>query len=432
MDLLQFGKLCFNFLRIKFLSVGMMLFSMHCVAYDFPVPRGEFAVGTVIYHWHDVSRQEAYVQDPLVRRELLVQCWYPGEKLVSKNSGAEAVRAKELYLQSVLPHLAKMIRGWYGVPEFFLNNVFGDVYVHAQQKLPIAAKKKKYPVIIFSHGLGSLSAAHTVYAENLASNGYIVFGINHSYDCLVTTFPDGRAYGLNFKWNQAQQIDYLERVIDTWAQDVRFVIDMLPVLNAQDQYHILTGRIDSSRLGVFGHSMGGGTMTKVCSLDKRVLAGVNLDGPVFDKHLHEGFKTPFMFMFADGTLAKASSPMDKKMLKQRNMNDAEDVMLRRAFKENNLELYNRLKQRGSKAYFLVFKNSGHYKFTDAPLVKYMSMLFQWVDYMGFDIGSIEPQIALRVSGAYLLSFFNTYVCDNKEDSLFEPRCFIHPEVQLAC
>ena len=236
MKLLQIGTLSFCFLRNKFLSVARVLiitlfFSTQCSAYDFPVPRGEFAVGTVIYHWHDVSRQEVYVRDPLMRRELLVQCWYPGEKLPPKSNAAEVVRAKEPYLHSVLPHLAKMIRGWYGVPEFFLNNVFGDVFVHAQQKLPLAAKKQKYPVIVFSHGLGSLSAAHTVYAENLASNGYIVFGINHSYDCLVTTFPDGRAYGLNFKWNQTNQIDYLERVIDTWAQDVSFVIDMLARLN---------------------------------------------------------------------------------------------------------------------------------------------------------------------------------------------------------
>ena len=80
---------------------------------------------------------------------------------------------------------------------------------------------------------------------------------------------------------------------------------------------------------------------------------------------------------------------------------------------------------------LVFKNAGHFTFTDAPLIKYMSSLFQCVEYFGFDVGSIDPNVALRVSNAYLLSFFNTYVCEEKSDSLFEPYCFVHPEVQMV-
>lgn len=46
----------------------------------FPNPGGPYKIGTVTYHWVDASRQEIFSADPIARRELMVQIWYPAKK----------------------------------------------------------------------------------------------------------------------------------------------------------------------------------------------------------------------------------------------------------------------------------------------------------------------------------------------------------------
>lgn len=40
-------------------------------------------------------------------------------------------------------------------------------------------KLDKYPVVIISHGLAAHCNAYTLFAKELASNGYIVFSLDH-------------------------------------------------------------------------------------------------------------------------------------------------------------------------------------------------------------------------------------------------------------
>ena len=47
------------------------------------------------------------------------------------------------------------------------------------------------PIIIFSHGITGSRHIHTALAEELASHGYLVVGVDHPYDANLTIFPDG-------------------------------------------------------------------------------------------------------------------------------------------------------------------------------------------------------------------------------------------------
>nr|WP_167527183.1 hypothetical protein [Paenibacillus cellulositrophicus] len=49
-----------------------------------------------------------------------------------------------------------------------------------------------YPLIILSHGMGTGMVLHASQAEELASHGYVVAAIDHTYSTLATIFPDGR------------------------------------------------------------------------------------------------------------------------------------------------------------------------------------------------------------------------------------------------
>ena len=75
------------------------------------------------------------------------------------------------WLYSPLAQVFKQI-AWVGT-NFFL-------YASARPNLPVLRDKKKFPVVIFSHGFASFHAFHLALIQELASHGFIVVGIDHT------------------------------------------------------------------------------------------------------------------------------------------------------------------------------------------------------------------------------------------------------------
>jgi hypothetical protein len=167
--------------------------------------------------------------------------------------------------------------------------------------------------------------------ENLASHGYIVVSITHPYDQVITNTAEGNVLNLKkwrmtrayFQWKKVEFLHkktpdttnakqvwrivkaYLRgmkvfrRSVNLWTKDVQFVMDTLEKINngsAGDKFY---GKLDFSRVGTMGQSVGGAVAGQLCYKDKRMKAGVNLDcfqfGDLFD---HE-MKKPFMLLESD-------------------------------------------------------------------------------------------------------------------------------------
>ena len=72
---------------------------------------------------------------------------------------------------------------------------------HAYANAPCATDRNKFPVLVFSPaGFPPLALASIV--EEIASHGYVVAGITHTYESAVTAFPDGRVVPMNAAWMQ--------------------------------------------------------------------------------------------------------------------------------------------------------------------------------------------------------------------------------------
>jgi len=87
------------------------------------------------------------------------------------------------------------------------------------------------PLVIFNHGFLLSSLGYRSYGEYLASYGFVV---------VLPTFPTS----------------FLNVHHVKLAEDVRFVIDYLLLVNENEE-HVLFGRIDPERIGASGHSLGG-------------------------------------------------------------------------------------------------------------------------------------------------------------------------------
>ena len=245
-----------------------------------PAPTGPHLVGTTSLHLVDHSRTDPLAPTPRVR-ELMVRLWYPA---------AESRQPVAAYqtpgVASVFTDFLRAVTG-VDLPADLLS-----FPTHSLQDPP-ALPGARRPVVLFSHGLGINAALNTALHEELASRGYVVAGIDHTFDGVVE-FPDGRVE----VQKPGLRVDDLLREVR--AADMRFVLDQLTALAAG---HTDAGQrplpmglarlLDLTRVGAYGHSLGGPTVIGAMNQDPRIGAGAALDGTLRGPI---SFDRPFLMM----------------------------------------------------------------------------------------------------------------------------------------
>ncbi len=258
-------------------------------------PRGPYQVGTVTYVLMDNSRPELYSgkDEP---RKYMVQVWYPAtpgpnDKLAPWMLNAELV--------------APAIATYINLPGFFLDHL---VYSksNAYQDAPLDPSGGPYPVLLFSHGWNGFRAQSTFLMQDLASHGYIVASMEHTYGSVLTVFPDGQVAPNNPAAlpDDAPDDEYetaARLLVNQWSGDLAYTLDTLTELNDNDANGRFTGNLDLSRVGVFGHSTGGGAAIQFCGSDPRCKAAFPLDPfmrPASEQVLDNGLTQPFATFFS--------------------------------------------------------------------------------------------------------------------------------------
>jgi predicted dienelactone hydrolase len=122
-----------------------------------------------------------------------------------------------------------------------------------QRQIPLdvyfsSAASTNKPVIVFSHGWGSVRTDLRYLAEHLASHGYVVAALEHP-GSNETSF---KAVNQGKKQLVAPQ-EFLDR-----PRDVSFILDELEKLN-QTGNSPLQGKLATNNVMIVGHSFGGGT-----------------------------------------------------------------------------------------------------------------------------------------------------------------------------
>ena len=257
-------------LKILLISLGaivVILLALFVVAtyrhLGLPAPTGSYSVGKVYLAWHDTSRPEVMTPDAADDRELPLQIWYPAEP-TDESPGA------------YIPTLDRIADGLKTAGEANWIETWGLKYIrpHAVVGAPASGSKTNYPVIIFSPGQSTNLEFYSSYAEELASHGYIVVGINHPFDVAAVELSDGGVAVIPPAVAPDPKLT-AERV-DTRKGDILYVLDHLEDLNAADG--VLRGRLAASEVAAVGHSLGGVAAAQACAADQRLRSCINLDG----------------------------------------------------------------------------------------------------------------------------------------------------------
>jgi dienelactone hydrolase len=321
-----------------------------------PSPTGNQPVGVTSLYLKDTSRPDPWV--PTVNyRELMVSVFYPATSAngPTKQYMTPLESTKNLERQDIP-----------GLP----LDIFSTVRTNAVVDAKPAGRRHSLPLVVLSPGWTQPRATVTALAEDLASHGYVVVTIDHTYENRAQTFPDGHVTECAACAFDDDEATFWPKYYQVHAADTSFVLDELVGRHPKWRGSSL---IDPTRIGMTGHSAGGAATTHAMLADPRIRAGADLDGSQHVTMPASGLSRPFMFMGSmDEYVPGAMGPYDD-------------------WETDWTHLY------GWKRWIMV-SGTVHQSFTDLGVL---------ADQLGVDLGdSIDAYRALDITRAYVRAFFD--------------------------
>ncbi len=379
--------------------------------FELPAPTGKYPIGTTRWVVTDQSRDEPFA--PGRKRDIEVVAWYP------RAGAAGAAGDTAPYIRDSMEEVLSFAR-LAKLGDAF--NRLASVSTHATLDAAPPETPSRFPVILFQHGYTGLPSSHTALMEDLASHGWAVLNLIHPYeatgarlaDGTIVTFTDDKnamRAGIMDVLNEwgpeggtmekivaaadEQEKEKLMRgylaalkntnqVVTRWTLDAKFALDHLPATGPAAR---LAAKLDLTRLGVAGHSMGGVAGANFCVEDRRCKAALNLDGiPQYGRMIDTPMPAPFLMVYS-GRPGRAG---------------ASDIIYRRS---------------ASKYYRVDVANTLHLDFTDMNL--WGGPLRQRGAY-----GKIDPVAAADITRTIVREFFG-------QEILKQPSAFVSGKQPMA-
>jgi predicted dienelactone hydrolase len=361
-----------------------------------PPPTGAFGVGRVTLLFEDSSRIEPLDPNASARR-IMVDVWYPAEKSAIKAiAAAEYLNVAAFERALAADGLRKQLGGSYDVIKA------GGAVTHAAVQAPFSSSLPRAAVLIFSPGGGMIKELYTSQLEDLASHGFIVAAITHSYDGFLTLFPDGNYIAHNSKrWPPIPSIEGEANLnqLEWHTDDILVVLNQLGRFNDRSSSRLpFSGRMDLTRVGAFGHSFGGVAAAHACQKDWRIKACLNQDGAMAMK--------PF-YLDARGWGMNQAFMLIERPPNREPLTDA-DLAAMKLTRPRAMELIQRLNV--SRDRVLRSTGTGSYRVLLQRSVT-MHMDFSDLQLLGArNTADLEQRIhVLTVVRSYTLAFFDKYV-----------------------
>ncbi len=270
-----------------------------------------------------------------------------------------------------------------------------------------------YPLVVFSHGAFGVIDSNYSTCMELASNGYVVASIGHPYHAMYvknvegkTTYADMDFVKSVFAVNENDDPQIERQIYENsqeWMElrtaDENFVLDTI-LEKAEDQQEAPFSLIDSEKIGLFGHSMGGASSVQLGRERTDIDAVIDLEGTMLGEYIgfEDGMEVynpepyPIPVLDVYGTRVLEANIMTDEMAAQ--YPDWEYV--------NFYVGRNAVDYRG-----VEFHDAGHLNFTDLPLASPVLARL-------LGVGSVDARSCIENVNAVVLNWFNHYLKGNEE------------------
>ena len=228
---------------------------------DLPRPTGRYAVGRRAFYVLDSARADSQAIRTDGRREFMLLVWYPASGGSQHGAWIRAAGA-----DSAASDLHALSRRSVAQPSLDdVRRTVRETSSWSRDSVDVASDGAPFPVLVFSPGNVTLPDFYATLAEEMASWGYIVIGHVPTGYSRNVVLPDGRVF---------PRRSY--RDLGPWLGDLRYICDHLSAWD-RDPNHPLHGRMDTLRVGIYGHSGGANAAEMIAASDARVRALVALD-----------------------------------------------------------------------------------------------------------------------------------------------------------
>ncbi|WP_307853301.1 alpha/beta hydrolase [Kitasatospora sp. RG8] len=243
-----------------------------------PAPTGPYAAGEDVIHLTDASRPDPWVPSS-GPRQLAVTMVYPAVP----GTGTPAPYMTLAEAAGIVQR--QNVPASSGVTPQTLSGVTTHAFDGARPQ------RGKYPLVVLSPAYEDPRITLTSLATDLASHGYVVALVGHTYEDSGETLANGRTPPCAI-CDHPETLDF-DSVAASRALDVSFVIDQLTHgTTAWRLAHL----IDKHEIGMAGHSLGGAAAAATMIADPRVRAGVNMDGSFHPDPTPGQINRPFLML----------------------------------------------------------------------------------------------------------------------------------------
>lgn len=339
---------------LKLVGNGMLYTSALFVAilfpqYKEPAVTGTHQVETAEYTWVDESRVETFT-DTGEKRAITIKIWYPVEE-------------------------------------------------------------GKYPLAVFSHGAFGVLESNTSTCMNLASNGYVAVSIAHPYHAAYVMDTSGKVTigdvgfvnqvyadnGEDTPEGEKRVYEFSREWMKLRTDDENFVLDTI-LEKAQNGEEGPFRLIDTEKIGLFGHSMGGATAVALGRERDDIDAVIDLEGTMFSEYTD----------FVDGAYVYNEEPYPIPILDVNSRAVYDQAMeLPETAGVTYLNFY--IGEHAKDFHEVVINGANHMNFTDLPMVS-PALANVLSASTGFsDEGKVNPRECIETINAVVLNFFDYYV-----------------------
>lgn len=314
--------------------------------YDAPKVSGDHVVLIKEYTWVDESREETFT-DSGENRELTVKFWYPKEE-------------------------------------------------------------GSYPLVVFSHGAFGVIDSNYSTCMELASNGYVVASIGHTYHAMYLKNVEGKVFLVDkdfmtsvFVGNGVYDPELEKQVYENslaWMElrtaDENFVLDTIlekAERGEEDPFCL----IDPDKIGLMGHSMGGASSVQLGRERSDIDAVIDLEGTMLGEYIG----------FENGIEIYNEEPYPVPVLDVFGTRLYDEIKMPAEFEEEHPDWQYVNFYVGDHAvdYMAVaFRDTGHLNFTDLPL-------FSPVLAKLMGVGKVDAKSCIENVNAVVLNWFDHYL-----------------------
>lgn len=247
-----------------------------------PAPTGRYTVGVQTYDWIDSARIDSMMSPP-AHRVVHARIWYPARAV-----GGETAPYAE--------YLDRGVNDW--------TLLHARVRTHSHWRAGFSDSLSRAPVIVWAPGRSTATFDYTSLAEDLASHGYVVVGVDSRHHSKMV-LPDGTLAPIRFP-SMSPSIfphgidDAQEPMNHLVSADLRFAVAKLKDVEQGDS--LLRGRLVLDHIGMAGHSNGAMAGSRACALEATCATFFGIEGQQTREIRLTGIEKPYAQVYSEQTL----------------------------------------------------------------------------------------------------------------------------------